>query len=265
MSKIIGIISLKGGVGKTSSVIALGDAIADRGKRVLLVDGNLSAPNLGLHLDLINPEKTLHHVLDKKANISEAIYNIDNMDILPASRFFNFNINPLKLKDKLKNIRNKYDFILIDSSPALNDETLASMLASDELFIVTTPDYPTLSTTLRAIKLAKQRGTKIDGLILNKVYDKDFELSLKDIEETVGVPILAVIPNDLNVLRALSEFKPLTRYKPKSNASKEYCKLACALIGERENNVKLKRFFKWVNPKIQDINRDIFYQRVFDD
>lgn len=261
--KVIGIISLKGGVGKTSSVVALGSAISDFGRKVLLVDGNLSAPNLGLHLDLINPEITLHHVLSRKANIQDAVYELGKFDVIPSSVFHKMKINPLKLRDKIRALKRKYDFVLIDSSPALNIETLAVMLASDELLVVTTPDYPSLSTTLKAVKLAKQRGTLINGLILNKVYNNNFELSLKDIEKTAEVPVLAVIPHDINVLKALSEFTPSTSYKPKSKASVEYKKLAASLIGEKYKPARLKKLFGWVNPKKQEINRALFYEGVF--
>ena len=74
MGKIIGVMSLKGGVGKTSVVVALGSAISDFGKKVLLIDGNLSSPTLGLHLNIINPKQTIHHVLNRAANTKDAIY-----------------------------------------------------------------------------------------------------------------------------------------------------------------------------------------------
>ncbi|MFH1917534.1 MAG: AAA family ATPase [Nanoarchaeota archaeon] len=261
--KTIGIISLKGGVGKTSIVVALGSAIADFGKSVLLIDGNLSAPNLGLHLNIIDPEVTLHHVLAGKSNVGDAVHNVGKVDVIPSSLFERFQINPLKLRDKIKNLKRKYDYILIDSSPALNEETLAAMLASDGIFVVSTPDYPTLSTTLKAAKLAKQRGTPIEGIILNKVHNKNFELSVDDIEKTTEIPIMAVIPHDINILKALSEFIPSTIHKPKSEASEEYKKLAATLIGEKYKPVKLKSFFRWINPRKQDINRTIFYEQVF--
>ena len=260
--KTIGIISLKGGVGKTSSVIALGDAIAGLGKKVLLIDANFSAPNIGLHLNVIDPDVTIHHVLNRTANIKDAIYELENFDIIPASIFSKFQINPLKLKDKIKNIKRKYDVTIIDSSPSLNEETLAVMLASDKLFVVTTPDHATLSATLKAVKLAKQRGTPISGLILNKVYNKNFELSLGDIEETAEVPVMAVIPYDINMLKSLSEFKPSVTYKPRSEASIEYKKLAATLIGGKYYPKRLKDLFR-INPKRQEINREIFYSRVF--
>ncbi len=262
MGKSIGILSIKGGVGKTSSVIALGDAISDFGKKVLLVDANFSAPNLGPYLKIIEPEKTLHDVLGRKANFRDAIHKLDNFDLLPATIFTNEKINPFDLRKKLRTVKRRYDVILIDSSPAMNDETLAAMMASDEIIIVTTPDHVTLSTTLKAIKLAKQRDTKINGLILNKVHNKNFELSVDDIEKTVDVPVVAVIPHDVNILKSVSKFMPSTSHKPKSKASTEYRKLAGVLVGEKHKPFSLKRFFK-ITPKRQEINREIFYKNYF--
>ncbi len=137
MAKTIGVLSLKGGVGKTSSVVALGDALSSLGKKVLLVDANFSAPNLGIHFNILDPETTLHDVLSKKANITQAIYKIgERLHLLPSGVFANNQINPMKLRDKLNYLKKYYDVILIDSSPALNDETMAAMYASDELLVV---------------------------------------------------------------------------------------------------------------------------------
>ncbi|MFH1607588.1 MAG: AAA family ATPase [archaeon] len=263
MGKIVGVVSLKGGVGKTSSVVALGSAIASFDKKVLLIDGDFSAPNLGLHLNIIDPETTIHHVLSKRANVKEAIHKLDNFDVIPASVFERIEINPFALRDKIKPLKRKYDVVIVDSSPSLNEETLAVMLASDEILVVTTPDFPTLSTTLKAVKLAKQRGTLVSGLVLNKVYNKNFELSVGDIEKTSDVPVMAVIPYDINVLRAQSEFIPSTAHRPKSKASEEYKRLGAALIGEKYKPVKMKNFLRWINPEKQYVNREIYYKSVF--
>lgn len=263
MGKTIGILSLKGGVGKTSTVIALGGALSQLGKKVLLIDGNLSAPNLGVHLNKIDPKITLHHVLQGKNNIKESIQNKKEFDIIPASLFNKHETNPLKLRDKIKHLKRKYDVVLIDSSPALNNETLAAMLASDEILIVTTPDLPTLSTTIKATQTAKQRGTPISGLILNKVHNKKFEIPLKKVEEISEVPVMAVVPHDLTILEALSKFKSSTIHNPKSKSSQEYMRLASTLVGEKYKPIKLKTFLSWINPPKQEINRTIFYERVF--
>ncbi len=262
--KTIGVISLKGGVGKTSSVICLGSALASLGKKVLLVDGNFSAPNLGLYLDLFDVDKTLHHVLKREINPSEAVYNLDSFDVLPCSVFGNFNISPMRLKERLRHLKRSYDLIILDSSPTLNEETLAVMNASDCLIVVTTPDHATLGMTLKAIKIAKQKGVPIIGLIINKSYKKRFELSLDDIEKTSEVPVLAVIPYDIGFLKSLADFKSYTDYNPRSEGAEEFKRLAAVLIGEKYKPVKLRRFFRWVNPRKQDINREIYYQSVFE-
>jgi len=265
MGKSIGVVSLKGGVGKTSVVCSLGHTLAQQGKKVLLVDGNFSAPNLGLHLNVVDPGKTLHDMLRGKATSTESIVELDDFDLLPADLFNKYKFNPLKLKDKLRYLKDKYDIVLLDSSQSLNEETLAVMNASDELLVVTTPDTPTLGTTIKAVKLAKEKGTQINGLILNKVYKKKFEISLEDAEKTTDVPVMAVIPHDVNIPKALSEFKPLTKHKPKSEASKEFNKLASTLIGKKyPSGFKgIKGIFRMIKPKRQDINRTIFYERVF--
>ncbi len=263
MGKVIGILSLKGGVGKTSSVVSLGAALASFGKKVLLVDANFSAPNLGIHLNVFDPEKTVHHVLTNDAKIEEAIHNLDGFDILPASVYPKKQFDPLKLKEKLRGVKGKYDFIIIDSSPSLNNETLATMLSSDELFVVTTPDFSTLTMTIKAVALAKKRGTPITGLIINKTYNKNFELSLENVEKTAEVPVLAVVPHDINILRAQAEFQPAVYFKPNSDASVEFKKLAACLIGEKYNPLRWREIFQNISPKRQEINRELFYRRVF--
>ncbi len=263
MGVCIGIFSLKGGVGKTTAVVSLGSAIASFGKKVLLVDGNISSPNLGLHLEIVEPEISLQDVLNKKANASQAICKLNNFDVLPASIFNDDKANPLFLKQKIHHLKKSYDYILIDSSPHLGDETLGAMIASDEMIVVTTPDHPTLSTTLRALKLAKQRGTPISGIILNKVHGKKFEIPSQHVEITLEVPIMAVIPHDVNFLKALSKFKSSVEFKPRSEASEEYKKLAATLIGEKYKPRNIKNIVRLAYPKKQDINREIFYQSVF--
>jgi septum site-determining protein MinD len=139
------------------------------------------------------------------------------------------------------------------------------MLASDELFVVTTPDYPTLSMTLKAISDAKSRGVRIDGLILNKVRNKKYELSLGDIEDTAEIPILAVVPDEPHVPESISRFVPPYVQKPRSRGSEEYRKLASVAVGERYQSMGPRRFMRFkVTPKRQEINRELFYDRIFE-
>lgn len=257
--RIIGIISLKGGVGKTTTVANLGATLAkDFNKKVLVIDANFSAPNLALHLGLVDPKITIHDVLLNKANINEAIYQHEaGFHVIPAA-YVSRKVNPFNLKKKIKHLKDYYDVILIDSSPSLNEEILATMIASDELLVVSSPDYPTLSTTLRAIRLAKQKRTPITGLVLNKVFNKKFELSIGDIEEAAGVPVLSVIPQDIKVPESIYYTNPVALQKPKANSSIEFKILAASLVGESYKDPRLlsrlKGIFKRDIPK-DNINR----------
>ena len=234
MSKIFGVVALKGGVGKTTVVSNLGASLArDYGKKVLMVDANFSTPHLGLHLGLLAPKYTLHHVLNDDHSIFEAIYQHElGFHIIPG-KLAPFGTNALELRDKLEELRDVYDVILIDSSPSLDEQMYATMAASDELLVVSSPDYPTLSSTIHAISVADKREAKIRGIVINKAYKKKFELKKKDIEEASGAKILSVIPENFKVLSALSRMKPMVVNFPRQNVSVEYKKLAGSLVGEK--------------------------------
>ncbi len=245
MAKVIGIISLKGGVGKTTTTANLGALLSRQfNKEVLMVDANFTAPDLALHFGLTKPRKTLHHILLNQAEAHEAIHQqTDRLHLLPGS-IIGKRVNPFSLKHKLAPLQQNYDIILLDSSPNLNEEVLATMIAADELLVVTTPDYPTLNATLRAVNIAKRKKTPITGLIINKVRNKKFELSLHEIEKAVGIPVLSVIPDDISVLEALSTMKPVVAHNKEAPATIELKKLAASLVGKTYNDPRLFTAFK---------------------
>lgn len=249
MGKTIGIVAIKGGVGKTTVALNIGAVLAKEfKKKVLVVDANFSAPNLGLHLGIVKPEKTIQDVLKERCTVRDAIISHDDdLDLLLGSLTEWRMKHPHKLKQKLEPLKQWYDFIILDSSPNLNDEVFATIIASDELLIVTSPDYPTLSCTLHAAKVAKKRNTPVIGLVLNKTRNKKFELTIPEIEDAADVPVLATIPDDLLVLEALSQTLPATMHAPMRETSIRYKQLAAHLAGEQYEDprmsAKVKRFF----------------------
>ncbi len=259
--KSIGIISIKGGVGKTTTVSNLGAVLAKKfGKKVLIVDANFSAPNLALHLGFINPEVTLADALMDKVDITEAIYEHDlGFHILPTS-LVHRKLNPFKLRAKLNKLKSQYDVILIDSSPTLNEEMLSTIVASDQLFVVTSPDIPTLSCTMHAIKVAKRKKTPVAGMIINKVRNKNFELKAQDIQDSTGVPVVAIVPDDVKVLHALAMSTPASVFTPKKDFAVEYHKLAASIAGEEYNDSRLmSRLKNFIAPEssLQHMNRQV--------
>jgi len=256
----IGIMAIKGGVGKTTTAATLAALLAkDFGKKVLVVDANFSAPNLSFHLGENAPSNTIHDVLTDKIKIQDAIreHEKGGFSYIPGALMKGY-LYPFKLKKKLEAVKDDYDYILLDSSPTLNEELLSAMVASDKLLVVTTPDYPTLSTTLHAVKAAKEKKTPIVGLILNKSRGKHFELTVEEIENATGTPVLAVLPDDVRMLEALANAEPASLHAPMTHAVVEYRKLAAAMVGKDYEDPRflsrLKNIFKTEMPK-EEINR----------
>ncbi|MAF34268.1 hypothetical protein CMO91_00310 [Candidatus Woesearchaeota archaeon] len=257
MAHTIGVISIKGGCGKTTVVSNIAAIMANEfNKKVLAVDANFSSPNLGLHLGIINPKKTINDVLNDKCSPFDPIIEHDfGFDLLPASLGAK-KTSPNRLKNKLHILKDNYDFIVIDSSPNLNDEMLATMMAADKLLVVSSPDYPTLSCTMHATKIAVGKKTPIAGIVLNKMYNKQFELTIDDVEDATKVPVLAALPHDVNVMHALSQTAPASIYYPKKELGVEYRKLVGSLINEDYQDPRLlKRLFS--RPNKVDENREL--------
>ncbi len=266
MGKVISFISLKGGVGKTTLCASLAAELANNfSKKVLLIDGNYSAPNLGIHMDIITPGKTVHDVLNG-TKMSASIHKKYNVDVVPGNFLFSRSYNPLKLRSKLSFVRKNYDFVIIDSSPTMNDEMLSVIFASDSLFLVSTPDYPTLSCSMKSARLARQRGAQISGMIVNRFIDGNYQISLEEIQESTGIPVVAWIKEDKNVGRSLFERIPMPLYSKKSQFSKEIGKLAAAVSGIKRKPGLMAKMLN-LSFKKEDINREIlrkdFYTSIF--
>ena len=108
------------------------------------------------------------------------------------------------------------------------------------------------------LRAAKARKTPITGIILNRVYNKSFELSIDNIEKACGIKVLAVIPHEINVVEALAKKTPASIYKNSEMAS-EYKKLAGTLVGEEYKEKGIKSFFKMFRKNVpqQEINRAV--------
>src|SRR3990172_12211480 len=139
MKNIFVITSGKGGVGKTTTAINLGAAINYFGKGVLIIDANLTTPNVGIHFNSPEVPVNLNHVLLKKAEVFEAVYEHESgMKIIPSSLSLKElkRIDPSSIKNYKKDFKKVADYVIMDSSAGLGDEALSVIDVADEIIIV---------------------------------------------------------------------------------------------------------------------------------
>lgn len=265
MGVVISFLSLKGGVGKTTISAAVASSLAAQHKNVLLIDANYSAPNLGYHMDLICPGDTIHDVLSG-SKLSSAVYRRHGVDLVPGNFLYSKDYHPLKLRAKIQQARKDYDFIVIDSSPSLNEELLSALYASDEVFLVTTPDYPTLSCSIKLARVVKQRGQRLSGILVNRSQGSKYQLSLPEIQESTGIPVVLLLPEDSAVMKSLSARVPVPLYAKNSSFSRKIERLTNSLLGIPENRSLWKKIWPG-NKEVTEVNREVlrehFYTSIF--
>lgn len=234
MVTLLSIISGKGGVGKTTTAINLGVALNSLGKEVIIVDANLTTPNVGLHLGAPIVPVNLNHVLLGKAKVSDAIYEHDSgTKIIPSSLSVKElrRLNHHKLKDVGKSLRKLADYIIYDAAAGLGEEAVGSIEAADKLIIVTNPEIPAVTDALKTAKLAEEMGKEIIGVIVTRVRGARTEMPLSNIHEMLDLPIIGVIPEDKNMQSALTMKDAIVHTHPNSKAARAYRRVAAKVAG----------------------------------
>lgn len=250
MTRIISIVSGKGGVGKTTLVSNLSHGLTELGKDVTAIDTNLTTPHLGLHLGLHMVPKSLHDFLRGDAKLNEIIYyHPYGFKVIPAGLSVNdlVGIDPEKLQELTLDLLGKTDFVLLDSAPLLGREATLSLKLSDEILLLTNPNLPAVLDVLKVAKVAGSLNKNILGVVVNRVNKKENELSTEEIEDIVKYPVIGKIPEDVNVQRALATRTAVVDYNPKSPAAVEMRRLGHYLVGREFNyNQGLwERLFGW--------------------
>jgi len=233
MKKIIVITSGKGGVGKTTTAINLAAAMNNFGKDILVIDGNLTTPNVGLHLNSPEVPINLNHVLMDKASPFEAVYEHESgIKIMPSSLSLKElkKIKPERINNFKEDFKKICDCIIVDSAAGLGNEALSVIKMADELIVVTNPEMPAITDALKAIRMAQEMKKSIRGVIVTRVKKNDFEMQPETVKEMLEAPILGMIPEDACIQRALNEKDAVVHTHPKSNASRAYKEIAAKLL-----------------------------------
>lgn len=249
MTHYIGILSGKGGVAKTTTAINLSAAMNHFGRDVILMDGNLSTPNVGLHLGAPVVPINLHHVLKGKNHVTESIYlHPSGIKIIPAGLSISDlrDVQPEKLKKVLPSLDGLADIVVIDGAAGLGREAISLMNAVKDLVIVTNPELPAVADAMKTIKIAEELGKDVKGVIIAKTGNQG-DISISNLKTLLEKPVLAIIPNDKAIRHSLLKKDPVVYTHPKSRSSIAYKKLAANLIGveyEEKAESKFSEFLR---------------------
>jgi len=235
MTRLITFSSGKGGVGKTTITTNLAAALHKFGKDTILIDGNISTPNVSVILGMPKLPVTLHDVMAGKAKLDQSIYlHTSGLKVIPAG----LSIKNMKLKTRkkmakiLNDLIGETEFALIDCAAGLGNEAKQAIEAGDELILITNPEIHALTDALKAHEFSKRIGIKPLGVILNRVNNKDWEMTKENVEEFLELPVIGMVPEDENVKRSIAMKKPLVYAFPNSPASRAIKKIAAKMIGE---------------------------------
>mgnify|MGYP004509879613 FL=1 len=256
MGKVISVANQKGGVGKTTTTVNLSTLLAKRGKKVLLIDtdpqGNATS-GLGITKEL---EFSVYDILVGDTTFDETIQDtaIKNLKICPSNislagaevELVSMMSREQRLKVKLDEIKDQYDFILIDCPPSLGLVTLNAFTASDSVLIPVQCEYFALEglgqllNTVNLVKKHLNKNLEIEGALLT-MYDARTNLSnqvVKEVKKYFENKVYkTVIPRNVRLSEAPSYGMPISLYDARSKGAKAYDKLTKEFL---KNNTQTK-------------------------
>src|ERR1700761_3595312 len=249
MGKVLVVTSGKGGVGKTTSTAALGAALARGGENVVVVDFDVGLRNLDLIMgaerrvvfDLIN-------VVNGDAKLHQALIRdkrMETLSLLPASQTRDKDALSTEGVDKvIAELKEKFDWVVCDSPAGIERGALLAMRNADLAVVVTNPEVSSVRDSDRIIgmldskTLKAERGERIEKFLLVTRYDpiraaRNEMLKTEDVLEILSIPLLGIIPESEEVLKASNLGSPVTLNNPNSAPSRAYYDAAKRLRGEQ--------------------------------
>ena len=254
MGRVIAVANQKGGVGKTTTAINLSAALAEKNKKVLLIDidpqGNATS---GVGVDKNEMENTVYELILGEADIQTCIEYTEfkNLHLIPSNvdlaaaeiELIGIGEKEFIIKREVDKIKNKYDFILIDCPPSLNLLTINAMTTADTVLVPIQCEYYALeglSQLIHTINLVRERLNPyldIEGIVFT-MFDARTNLSLQVVENVranVKQKVYStIIPRNVRLAEAPSHGYPITIYDSKSAGAESYRALAEEVINREE-------------------------------
>ena len=249
MAKVLVVTSGKGGVGKTTTTAAIGAALAQNGRKVVVVDFDVGLRNLDLVMgaerrvvfDLIN-------VVQGVSKLPQALIRdkrLENLWLLPASQTRDKDaLTEEGVGRVISELRETFDWIICDSPAGIERGATLAMRYADEALIVTNPEVSSVRDSDRIIGMLDsktvraEKGERVEKHILITRYDaarasRGEMLSIEDVLEILATPLLGIVPESQDVLRASNVGSPVTLSNPASAPARAYLDATRRLLGRR--------------------------------
>jgi septum site-determining protein MinD len=260
--RVVVVTSGKGGVGKTTATANLGMSIARLGYRIALLDADIGLRNLDLLLGLEN--RVLYtgvEVIEGQCRLDQALIrdkrwkNLSLLAISKNRQRYNITRNDMtNLIDSLKELG--FQFILIDCPAGIDIGFVNAITSATEAVVVTTPEITSIRDADRVAGLLEANGIYNTQLIVNRVradmIQQNDMMSVKDVQEMLGIPLLGAIPEDTEVIISTNRGEPLVLRRKLTLSGIAFENAARRLIGKDEFLIDLDTPYKGVLQRVQD-------------
>ncbi len=248
MSRVIAIVNQKGGVGKTTTTINLGKALAKRGKKVLLVDIDPQA-NLSQCAGVEEPAKNIYHALvdgeplpvvnlGKRFDMVPSDLELTGADLKLMGQVTGY----FKLKNALEPLKDQYDFVLADCSPSLGILTVNAMIAATEVMIVLQSEYLAIKGLSAILDFADDirnnnlnADLKISGMLLTQVNNTVLSRNVvSHVQEMHGSRVYkTLIRQNIALAEAAAAGQDIFEYSPRCKGAEDYLALAKEILARK--------------------------------
>jgi len=227
------IASGKGGVGKTTTTVNLGTALAGVGNQVVIVDVDLGMANLAGFVSLDAEGTSLHDVLAGSASVEAATYELaDGIWAIPSGVALDgyADVATENLSDVVETLRDRFDYVLLDVGAGVSHETVLPLGLADSTLLVSTTEPASIQDAAKTKDLVGRAGGQVRGVVATRTRPDD-PVSPTAVAEEVGDDLLVAVPEDGMVRESVHAGTPLVVHDPKSPAAQAYRYLAARLLG----------------------------------
>lgn len=243
---VLSVTSGKGGVGKTSLSVNLAVDFASKGRKVLVVDGDLSLANVDIMFGL-KPAYSFQHLLSGEKGIQDIIVKGPaNIHVLPAASGIHELADlggeqQMLILSQLETLESRYDVVIIDTAAGIGSSVMNFAAATPYILVVVTPEPTSLADSYAVIKVLRQKfNARRFQLVVNNVGNEAGALRVYQTLTTIAdsfidvvIDYLGYIPRDENVSRSISQQKPFVELFPSSASTLAVKKIAEALLAKR--------------------------------